>query len=295
MIGFLMFVVLLLCMICMSNIETIESVSKKKICVMAIFKNEEDYIEEWLEHHIDQGISHFYLYCNDPHVEKYNLNKFEKYITLISWTNKVNNGVETIQRQAYTHCIQNHNNEYDFIIMLDIDEFLINKGNFSIDKENKKVIDFINLLDNNKIKAIKVQRYDFGSNGHKTKPNGKVMDNYTKREKICSSYKTIASSKFINVNQKFYGVHDFPLLNDSGKIYNDYFTYKLTGYPNKCMKDTINETPLVINHYYTKSYEEYINRCKMWKNGGVNAIRYRNNCEEIFTDRDVDEVDIAKS
>jgi hypothetical protein len=262
---------------------------KYTLCIMAIFKDEQDYMEEWLNHHIEQGIEHIYLYCNDTDINKYaclNNEKYKKYITLIPWVNKKNNGANTIQRQAYTHCVQTYNNEYQFIMMLDLDEFIIHTD------EKNKVIDFINSIKGTwtSTRAIKVQRYDFGSNGHIDKPIGNVMDNYTKHEKICSSYKTIANADYIDINKNFYGVHDFNYLDKTGKVYNDYFSYKYTGFPNRCTEDSVNEIPLVINHYYTKSYQEYIKRCKLWENGGINTVGYRKNCEQIFKDRDVNEI-----
>jgi hypothetical protein len=256
---------------------------------MAIFKNEELYLEEWLRHHIDQGIRHFYLYSNDPDMDKYPyLNQYENYITLIPWTNKTNNKHDTVQRQAYTHCIQNYNDQYKYIMMLDIDEFIISTN------KDYKVSEIVSSVDDENLKAIKVQRYDFGSDNHIFKPEGNVMDNYKKHEKICSSYKTIASSKYIDTNQKFYGVHDFPFKKDEGKVYNNYFGYfnhQNFGYPNGCKEDNINEVPLVINHYYTKSYYEYLKRCELWKNGGVNTIGYRKNCEKLFDKKNKNEVE----
>ena len=250
---------------------------------MAIFKNEEEYMEEWLDHHIEQGITHFYLYCNDPLINKYSFllnNKYNKYITLIPWVNKKNNGKKTIQRQAYKHCVQTFCNECQYIMMLDIDEFIINKD------KNKRVIEFFDFINsnNNNIKAIKVPRFDFGSDGHINKPMGGVIGNYKKREKVCSSYKTIANSDFIDKEKDFYGVHDFYFLRKPGKIYNSYFSYKYSNYngPNKCDKNSINDTPLEINHYYTKSYEEFMKRCKLWRNGGVNTVGYRKNCKNTF-------------
>jgi hypothetical protein len=256
----------------------------KKLCIMAIFKNEEEYLEEWIIHHLSQGISHFYLYCNDPDINKYMfLNKYVSYITLIPWVEKQNDGIHTIQKQAYTHCIQNYNNEYEYIMMLDIDEFIIST------EKSKNVLDIINTVDIS-TKAIKVPRYDFGSNNHKSKPKGSVMDNYKMREKICSSYKTIANSEYIDASTHFYGVHDFPFISKYGKVYNNYFTYKHTGFPNGCTNDSINEIPLIINHYYTKSYDEYMKRCHMWKDGGVNNINYRQNCEEMYTQKNKNEI-----
>jgi hypothetical protein len=266
--------------------EHFENNGKYKLTIMAIFKNEEDYLEEWLEHHINQGFEHFYLYCNDPKIEKYQYlknTKYHKYITLIPWVNKKNNGKNTIQRQAYTHCIQNYNKEYQFIMMLDIDEFIVHTD------KNKKVVDFINSIYSewDKTKAIKVQRYDFGSDGHIKKPKGKVMNNYKTHEKLCSSYKTIANSDYINTKKNFYGVHDFWYLPKKvGKVYNSYFSYIHTGYPNGCKKENINEVPLVINHYYTKSYNEYLDRCKLWDNGGINTVGYRKDCKNLFIERE---------
>lgn len=263
----------------------IRSNKKYTFSIMAIFKNENEYMEEWLDLHISQGIDHFYLYSNDENMVNYKF--LDKYtcITLIPWTNVKNDENGTIQKKAYYHCVQNYSNETQYLMMVDIDEFL------TPTKQNIRVIDFINSIDPKTTKAIKIQRYDFGSNGHIKKPTGKVTDNYLKHETICSSYKTIANTDFINKNVRFYGVHDFVFLNKPGKIYNAYFDYKYTGFPNGCNKNNINEVPIVLNHYYTKSYEEYMTRCNMWKDGGVNNINYRKNCEKLFHEKNKNETD----
>jgi hypothetical protein len=253
---------------------------------MAIFKNEQDYLEEWLDYHIKQGIDHFYLYSNDPNMSNYNfLHKYPDLITLIPWVDVKNDNNGTVQRKAYSHCVKNYGHETQFLMMLDIDEFLN-------PITQKRVVDIIKDINEPNIKAIKIPRYDFGSNGHVKKPNGKVVDNYIKHEKLCSSYKTIANTDYIDINAKFYGVHDFPFLNKDGKVINAYFDYKYTGFPNGCNSNNKNEIPLVINHYYTKSYNEYIKRCQMWKDGGVNNIGYRKDCEKMFAEKDKNESQI---
>ncbi|ARF09632.1 phosphorylcholine metabolism protein LicD and glycosyltransferase family 92 domain containing protein [Indivirus ILV1] len=260
-------------------------ISKHKICIVAIFKNEQDYLEEWLIHHIDQGINHFYLYSNDPNMYKYSyLKKYKNYITIIPWVDKKNNGSRTIQRQAYEDCIKNYHDSSKYIMLLDIDEYL-----FPIIPK-MKVIDVINSIDNNDIKSIKVPRYNFGSNGHFRKPYSNIVSSYLKHEKICSSYKTIANLSYVDLSLPFYGVHDFPFLDKPGRVYNEYFDYKYLGYPNGCNKNNKNEIPLVINHYYTKSYDEYLKRCEMWKNGGVNNVGYRKDCKNKFMEEDKNEV-----
>ena len=261
--------------------KTDEISNKYNLVIVAIFKNEEDYLEEWLQHHIDQGISHFYLYNNDPKIEKYTyLDKYKDYITMTNWIDKVNKVGETIQMQAYSHCVKNFNEEYKFIMVLDIDEFLVSTD------DKLTAIQIFNKLNQN-LKAVKVERYDYGSDGHIIKPSGKVVDNYFLHEKICSSYKTIANSEYINTNAKFYGVHDFPLYNNDAKIYNKHFSYEYTGFPQGCIlfPNIKSEVNLRIKHYFTKSYDEYIKRCSLWQNGGVHNTFYRKNCEATFIEK----------
>lgn len=273
------------------NIETFINLKKYNFAIMAIFKNEQDYIEEWLNHHISQGFEQIYLYCNDPDIAKYpSFDKYKNNVKLINWVNKKNNGGYTIQKQAYTNCVQTYSNDCQFLLMLDLDEFIVPIKNYS------KVSDYFNSLKYNwkNIKAFKIQRYDFGSNGHITKPIGSVMSNYEYHEKICSSYKTMANTDFINKKAIFYGVHDFNFTDVNGYVYNDYFGYHETGFPNACKSNSVNEIPIVINHYYTKSYHEYIARCELWKDGGINPIGHRKDCESKFKSRDVNEINEYK-
>lgn len=272
--------------------ELFKTSDKNKLSIMAIFKNEELYLEEWLQYHIKEGINHFYLYSNDKNMEKYNfLDKYQDKITIIPWINVKIKKHSTVQRDAYTHCIKNYINECDFLLMLDIDEFLVSL------LKNKKVVDIVNKFDKNKVKAVNLQRYNFGANGHIKKPYGRVMHNYKKHEKICSSYKAIANSKYINTTRRYYGVHDHPYKKMDGIIFNSYFKYEEDDKndiyigPNKCNKNSVNEIPLVINHYYTKSQEEYLKRCKLWTNGGINNVNYRINCKNNFKKNDVSDIE----
>ena len=274
-----------------SKIETFTSKPKKYVLsIMAIFKNEQDYMEEWLDYHISQGFNQIYLYCNDPNLKSYpylSNQKYVPYIKLINWTDKQNNGMDTIQRQAYTHCVQTYSYQTQFLMMLDLDEFIVPIKSYS------KVSDYIHSLKSqwDNITAFKIQRYDFGSSGHITKPKGSVMKSYEYHEKVCSSFKTLANTDYIDKTKKFLRVHDFNFIhNKLGKIYNSYFGYHETGFPNSCKPKSINEIPLVINHYYTKSYEEYLARCEMWKQGGINPIGFRHDCKNKFKSRDVNEI-----
>lgn len=272
--------------------ETFKLEPKKyNLSIMAIFKNEHDYMEEWLDYHISQGFDQIYLYCNDPNLNLYTYLSYPKYISyikLIDWVNKQNNGMDTIQRQAYTHCVKTFSQETQFLMMLDLDEFVIPIKSYS------SVLDYIISLKPqwNDITAFKIQRYDFGSSGHITKPQTSVMDSYKFHESICSSFKTLANTDYIDKTSKFWRVHDFNFVSGKlKKIYNSYFGYHETGFPNSCKQNSINEIPLVINHYYTKSYNEYLTRCEMWEKGGINPVGFRTDCVNKFKSRDINEVE----
>ena len=267
--------------------ETFTSSNNKKyvMSVVAIFKNEHEYMEEWLEHHVAQGFDHFYLYCNDP--KKDNYPYFEKYkdkITLIDWVSAKNNGWFSIQKQAYLDCVSKYADNTQFLALLDLDEFMTPTS------DDMTIRSYIESLKSkwDTIKTFKIRRYNIGSGGHLYKPDGSLRDNYKTKEKKCSSYKTMANTDYINKAISF-GVHDFAYIKKTGKIYNDHFHYKLrTEYPTACDDNYENEIPIVINHYYFKSYEEYMQRCKTWKNGGVNPIGYRKQCTARFVVADPD-------
>ena len=263
---------------------------KYSISIVCIFKNEQNYMEEWLDHHKAQGFDHIFMYCNDSDISKYPYlqnNKYKNFITVVDWTNKTNNGSETIQRQAYGHCTQIYSHLTQFLLLLDLDEFVVPISGYT------KVSDYFNGLKNNwnNIKSFRIQRYDFGSSGHVHKPPGLVMPNYKFHEKHCSSYKAMANTDFVNKDNFFFGVHDFEYINKHGTVYNSYLNYEEFGYPNGCKPESVNEIPLVINHYYTKSYDEYLTRCEMWSNGGINPIGYREDCENLFKTRDINDVE----
>ena len=295
---FLIFGILLLIIIIIINCNCIEKFNnnfknekKYNIAIMSIFKNEHEYMKEWIDFHLLQGVEHIFLYCNDSNKSNYPYlynNYYKNNITVIDWVDKKNNGANTIQKQAYYDCVKNYSNDCQFLLMLDLDEFLKPINNFKTIKE------YVYSLKSNwdNIKAFKIQRYNFGSSGHKTKPNNSVVSSYKYREKICASYKTMANCDYINKDSRFFGVHDFIFLNKNGKIYNDYFGYyeKNNYIPNGCTENSVNEISMVINHYYTKSYEEYLLRCNLWEKGGINPINYRNDCINKFKDNDKNEI-----
>lgn len=113
--------------------------AKYELSVCAIVKNESRYLKEWIEYHRLIGVSHFYLYDTaSVDFPKRILRKYisEKLVTLVPWpdvsqtlgekeTHIWSLGIQTI---AYQHAIQLKQKETKWLIILDVDEFLIPTG-----------------------------------------------------------------------------------------------------------------------------------------------------------------------
>lgn len=141
-------------------------------CLIAIFKNESEILEEWIQHYLKEGCSHFFLIDNgstDEYVDI--LNKFSKYITLIKDNKKHS------QAELYNKYFLNNIQKYEWTVICDLDEFV-----YARDKYN--TIDaYLNSLSDN-ITQIAIPWKIFGSNGFNTedkKEPDSVIRSFTKR------------------------------------------------------------------------------------------------------------------
>jgi hypothetical protein len=91
-----------------------------KLAVCLIAKNENPYLQEWVEHHRNIGISHFYIYDNKssyPIKEPPGAND----ITVIDWPDELYGS----QSRAYMDCCKRVDaGNYDYIAFIDADEFI---------------------------------------------------------------------------------------------------------------------------------------------------------------------------
>ena len=233
--------------------------------LVAIFRGEDDYLIEWIEFHKLIGVEHFVLYDNG--ISQASLNLLKKYIddglvTYISFPHikglRDGRHAYTLntQQMAYADCIIRFRKHFKFLLHLDIDEFLF-------PKEEDSVINVLKSL-NDKISRIDVNWTNFGSDGKVKKPNGLVIENFTK---ACSTIdpngqKCIVATKYLSKIFKYSNVHKFcikySLLDICKRI--------LFGYPIVIKGKEANKL-LQLNHYITKSKEEFLSRSKIYKDG----------------------------
>jgi hypothetical protein len=102
-----------------------------KVAVCLICKDENHYLQEWLTHYRSIGINHFFIYDNNSKVRISETLVNEKDCTVIEWKEDQLGK----QMNAYFDCCKK-NKDYDWILFIDTDEFLVLK-------KHKTVQDFL--------------------------------------------------------------------------------------------------------------------------------------------------------
>lgn len=250
-----------------------------EVTIVAIAKNEGAYIEEWIEYHRLLGVDKFVLYDNESTDNMKAV--LSSYIKMGIVDYKFVQG-KAKQVEVYSEAIQKYKNKTRYIGLIDIDEFVV--------LENKK--DIASCLDDIMSRNLRgggvcVPWYNFGTSFHKTRPEGLVIENFTKRAPygFVPNIKTFGNPRLMmccvnpHVPVYLYGTCN---IDERGK-------------KNRLTKAVNPEAPKLmhINHYYTKSEEEYwekINR------GLADGYGKREHAEEVFKARnrnDIEDLTIA--
>ncbi len=239
-----------------------------KCAVIAIFKNEAPYLKEWIEYNHIVGIEHFYLYNNNSTDEYMKI--LEPYIemglvTLENWP------YDHKQMGAYIDGIKRYRDDAEWIGFIDIDEFIVPK-----DYDN--IYDFLNNYKNKG--AVLLYWRVFGTSGNLKAPSGYVTENYYLGWKEYSNwgkcfYNTAFDFDASSVHSD--GLHHVFWANFNGKDIPPVNTYGEIVCENKNRKPLRNQ-PIQINHYFTKSYEEYMDK----KNKGDVYFKINPHDEEYF-------------
>jgi len=141
--------------------------------IVSIIKDEGQYLEEWIEFHRLVGCEHFILYDNDSTDNTGEI--LQKYIesnivTLIPWPRFC--ATHSLQMLAYSHALALMAGRTRWLCFIDLDEFLFPT---ETDDLRTALVEFENEP------AVGVYWSLFGTSGHKSKPQGLVIENYTWR------------------------------------------------------------------------------------------------------------------
>ena len=225
------------------------------LSIVCIIKNEDDYLDEWLEFHRLMGVSHFFVYDNGcsqktkkilmPYIRK----KLVTYITFPHVAGSRTTSTLSTRRQpsdqhyAYGDCIRRFGKRTKWLMQLDLDEFVYPTGQSGIDT----VADILAHLEQQKYKGVEVFMWDFGSNWHKEKPSGLVIENYQRR--------TVHPRRAAKSVALTCSIKRLPYSNPHRFYYRRNLIELFRGI--KIMRGKQSSGLLRLNHYVTKSYTEY--------------------------------------
>lgn len=148
----------------------------EKVCIVAILKGEEAFLDEWLVYHRMTGIDHFYLYDDDPlfPLEPF-LQPYREFVTVLNW-HGMDATMEGLMNQtkAYLHAVHHFAYQYDWVMFLDGDEFIVLR-------KHESVHEFLAGF-NSKCSAVTLNLHEFGHNGYYEDPSGLITASLTRRK-----------------------------------------------------------------------------------------------------------------
>ena len=214
-----------------------------ELSVVAILKNEAPYVREWIEYYRLLGATKFYIYDNDSQDSV--KEAISDYIDSGIVVYKYFPG-KYRQNMAYTDAINNYASKTRFMAVVDVDEFIV-----PID-DKLTLIDVLKNIVRRKPYAagVTIPWLMYGSSHHKKRPQGLVIDNYLYRaqDSFMLNIKTVFNPRLANgYNNPHYPIYKFGAfsINENGHIIIGKFDN------NKSCKQ------IRINHYFTKSEEEF--------------------------------------
>lgn len=213
-----------------------------KVVLVAIAKNEDNYIEEWIQYYLKLGVDDIYVYQNNWRI---NPSLTEKYTQL----HVIPFDGDFKQLEAYNHFIKNYSKNYGWGMFFDVDEFL------ALKKYNN-IKDW--LINYKSYGAVGVNWRLFGDNGLEKviDNNYSVIKRFTKADKnMYPLIKTIINFNKPHPKAYFFGdPHHIKVSWDSNYTINT----KKTGYIRGPKNYNYTDPDVQLNHYFCKTLDEFM-------------------------------------
>lgn len=242
---------------------------KHYLSICAVIRNEAPYIVEWLNYHIRQGVSHFYLYDNaSTDGTKEAAKEYDFYIT---WHDTKG---DKQQCKSYAHMIETYREESTWCAFIDIDEFIYSKRTPKFITTLKEEYDYP------EVSGIAVHWLLFGSNSHLHFSSDPVIKRFTRRASTVNKH----VKSIMRLEDTIAPGNDPHSFLATGLIINE---HKIRLEKHYAISNYATADILGINHYVTKSREEHDKRRAM---PDANSGRYKP-IEEHFTAHDCNDIE----
>lgn len=237
--------------------------NKAKIAIVAMCKNENKYIREWVEYHKSIGINRIFIIDNndldgdvlDDVIGDYITNRFVIVINMRGIKTYHNYGF--LQFSTYSNIFDKYKDKFDWICYIDCDEFIHveNKEFISnvMPKYNEYDIVHLNVEEYGDNELITVQDNNFSVSRFKTPiPYEDITVNYGNKKYFHNCHvKTFINTK-VNERLVFKNTHT---VNNILKCCDENLKQQPSYVP---LSDMYSFNNIWIKHYSTKTLEEYI-------------------------------------
>jgi glycosyl transferase family 92 len=231
------------------------------LAACTIYRDDADYLAEWIEFHRLVGVERFFLYDNgsqDHHLDVLAPYLREGAVVRHEWPFPFlgDNGRPKAMFTAFEHCAGAHRNDARWIAFLDVDEFLFSPTGAPVPDMVRDFEEF---------PGVVISRAEFGPSGHATKPPGLVIESYVERIEPRpdeqAAYKSIVDPRRM---ARTLSAHSFRytagLPVDEERRPVD---------PLKRMtRKPVAWSRLRVHHYFTRSEEERRRKAAMWAGTG---------------------------
>ncbi len=261
-----------------------------RTAICALCKNEREYIVEWVAYHKVLGFDDIYIYDNvsdDGTSELLIILEQAGIIKRVFWPNSEMIPLPTqwpymyTQYGAYSHFLMTSSQQYDFVLTIDIDEFLVFPEHTLQSFLGEAQARYPN------VGSIAIPWLLFGPNGYKNKQDGLVIERFTTCAPLPANLDKPkdAVKSFYSPKRTFaVGTHRATLL--SGDILNNDFEKASFSKTTPYQFAQWAYGYATIHHYFTKSEEEHFEKGRLSINTTIpqrqkNVLENFNKCSLV--------------
>jgi hypothetical protein len=236
------------------------------LAACTIYRDDADYLAEWIEFHRLCGVERFVLYDNgstDHHLEVLGPYLEEGIAARHEWPGPFlgHNGRPKALFSAFEHCVGAHREDARWFAFLDVDEFLFSPTGAQLPEV---------LRDYEEFPGVVASRAEFGPSGHLTKPPGLVIESYLERVPLRpddeAPYKSIVAPGAV---RRCLSAHSF-VYRDGLPVDED---RRRVDPLKRITRKPVAWSRLRVHHYFTRSEEERLRKAELWRDvGGARAL-----------------------